>query len=344
MFPETVTENLHTLGPMFAAVWIVLIVSVLLRPQRFLNSMLLLFALLVTVVFAAGFFGHDTGARILLAGFLLAMLALFLVPALLITNGIQMIRRESLSPAHLLSLLLGLFVGVGEIATVAYVLGIRGAFPVDGGDRWVILVAATVFYFSFLVLSFVLYSVFIQILPHRMRFDYVIIHGSGLAGGERLTKLLSDRVDRAIAIYQKCRRKPIIIPSGGQGADEALSEAAAMRAYLLEHGVPEAHILPEDRSATTRENLLFSKRIIDAREGGKRTALVSSNYHIYRCLRLAREIGLKCTGVGAHVALYYWPSALIREFIAVFSTRRFLIWSLIGYLIFISPILYAMLR
>ena len=345
---ESVTEILHTMGPVLAAVWILTFACVLLRPQRFLNSMLLLFALLVTVITAAGFFGHDTGARILLGVFLLGMLSLFLVPVLLIINGVQMIRRESLSAAHLLSLALGVFVGVGEIAAVLYVLGIGGK-PLGFADTneinlWIMLVAFTVFYFSFLVLSFVIYAVFIQILPHRMQFDYVIIHGCGLAGGGRMTKLLSNRVDRAIRIYERCRRKPVIIPSGGQGADETRSEADAMKEYLLAHGIPETDILPEDRSATTMENLRNSKKLIDARPGGKRTALVSSNYHIYRCLRYAEEIGLKCTGVGAPVALYYWPSALIREFIAVFTTRRFLIWSLVGYLLFISPILYAFAR
>ena len=338
------TEYLHTMLPGFAAVWIVTILCVVLRPQRYLNSFLLMLSLLVTVVFAAGFFGHDTAGRILLGGFLLIMLALFLVPVLLVLNGVQMLRRESFSPAHVLSLALGVVVGVGEIAAVAYVLGLGGFFGLDDGRRWLLLVVFTVFYFSFLVLSFVLYTVFIQIMPHRMNFDYVIIHGCGLADGERLTKLLSNRVDKAIEIYQKCRVKPVIIPSGGRGSDEKRSEAEAMRDYLLSRGVPETHILPEDRSATTRENLLNSKRLIDERAGGKKTALVSSNYHIYRCLRLARDVDLKCTGIGAPVALYYWPSALIREFIAVFVTKRFLIWALIGYALFIGPLLLTLLR
>ena len=38
------------------------------------------------------------------------------------------------------------------------------------------------------------------------------------------------------------------------------------------------------------------------------------------------------------------PSALIREFVAVFLTKRFLIWALIGYLLFISPLLYALIQ
>lgn len=332
-------ENLQTLGPVFAVVWIVTIVCVLRRPQSFRNCFLLLAALLVTMVFISGFFGHDGGARFLLVCFILVMVGLFLVPLLLIYNGVQMIRRESFSVSHVLSLGLGIVVGIGEIAAAIYVFRIPNYAEFDYVNFWILVLACTVFYFSFLVLSFVLYTVFIQIMPHRMNFNYVIIHGCGLAGGERLTKLLSNRVDKAIEIYRKCRVKPIIIPSGGKGRDEAISEAEAMKRYLLSQGIPEDHIVPEDRSATTRENLAFSKAIIDAGKGRKKTALVSSNYHVYRCLRLAREVGLPCTGIGADVALYYWPSALIREFIAVFVEKHFLKWSLIGYVLFITPVL-----
>ena len=250
-----------------------------------------------------------------------------------------MIRRESPAPAHLLSLALGLAVGAGEIAAVIYVVVTAYHLPYEQLNFWMLAVTLTVFYFSFLVLSFVAYSVFIQILPHRMDFDYVIIHGCGLLEGERMTRLLSNRVDKAMEIYRKCRRKPILIPSGGQGPDEKISEAKAMTDHLLANGIPAEHILPEDRSQTTRENLLNSRDLILERPGRKKTALVSSNYHVYRCLRLARGLGFRCTGIGARVALYYWPSALIREFIAVFVTRGFLLWALAGCLLFLSPLL-----
>jgi uncharacterized SAM-binding protein YcdF (DUF218 family) len=302
-----------------------------------------MFSLLVTLIFVTSCFGEE-GPTFALVSFLLVMLALLLVPLLLTINGIQMIRRESLCLAHCLSLALGLFVGVGELAAIVYVLSLSGTIGAERVSLWVMLLVWTVFYFSSLVLSFVIYSIFIQVLPHRMNFNYVIIHGCGLAGGERLTRLLSNRVDKAMEIYEKCAVKPIIIPSGGQGGDEKLSEAEAMRRYLVEHGIPDEHIILEDRSATTAENLAFSKAIIDGRRGQKRTALVSSSYHVYRCLRLAKEVGLRCTGIGADVAFYYWPSALIREFVAVFLSKRFLIWSLAGYLLFVSPILYALLR
>ena len=338
---DTVIGNIQDFGPVFAAVWILTIACVLIRPQRFFNSFLLMAALAVTVLFVSGFMSDSAGDCFLLACFLLAMLALLLVPALLTANGIRMIRREGFSLSHTLSLVLGVIVGIGEIATALYVLGLSDFIRLEGSP-WVLFVSFTVFYFSYLVLCFVVYSVFIEIMPHRMDFDYVIIHGCGLVGGERLTPLLQARVDKAVEICEKCAKRPVVIPSGGQGPDEKISEAQAMKDYLLTRGIPEEQIVLEDRSATTEENLIRSKAIIDAREGRKKTALVSSNYHIYRCLRIARKLKLKCTGIGAKVAPYYWPSALIREFIAVFLTKGFLIWSLIGYLLFISPLLFAL--
>ena len=340
---NTITENLTAIGPVFAVVWIITIALTFWKPQRYFNSILLMAALMVTMIFLAGFFG-DYAGDVLMVCFIIVMIALFMVPLMLIINGIQMIRKESLCLAHLLSLGLGIVVGIGEIATVLYALGIYNTEGFGKLGLWDLFLACTVFYFSCLVLSFVIYSIFIQHMPHRMNFNYIIIHGAGLAGGECLTKLLSNRVDKAIEIYRKCRTKPVIIPSGGKGSDEKLSEAEAMKNYLMEDGIPEEDIMPEDSSATTEENILNSKALIDSREGSKKTALISSNYHIYRCMRLARKAGLKCTGIGAKVALYYWPSALIREFIAVFVTKDFFVWAMLGYLLFISPVLYAIFR
>ncbi len=340
---DRIIENLQVLGPVLATVWAVTILCVLVRPQRYFNSILLMVSLIVTMLFTAGFFEGDGIAYFLLTCFLIMMVALFLVPVFLIINGVQLLKRESLCLAHVLSLALGIFVGIGEIAAVAYVLGLSDFISLGDISPLLLLTVFTVFYFSFLVLSFVLYSVFIQIMPHLNNFNYIVIHGCGLAGGERPTKLLSNRIDKAIDVYRKCRVKPVIIPSGGQGADEKISEAQAMKNYLLEKGIPEEQILMEDRSTTTRENLIYSKQIIDGRDGKKKTALISSNYHIYRCLRLARDVGLKCTGIGADVALYYWPSALIREFIAVFLTKRFFFWAMAGYVLFIGPMIYIFL-
>lgn len=305
--------------------WGVLAVSVAYDRSRFRNVICLLFAVLTTApLFCVITGSHARGTARALT--ILALMILLWVPVVLIANGVIMYRREGHSLANLLSLLLGIVVAVGEICTFLFFI-----FPyfwaadtaefVSAGMRAVLFISLTVTYGSVIFAAFMVYTALITFLPHRRDFDYVIIHGAGLLKGRKVSKLLADRIDRAIEVYHRDPAPPMLIPSGGRGSDEDLSEAEAMEQYLLEHGIPQAHIIREDRSRTTRENLLFSKEIIDGRDGPGLTALVTSNYHVYRALSLCREIGLDCTGIGAHVAPYYWPSAVIREFAAIMSRK-----------------------
>ena len=97
---EGVLDNLRVLGPVLVLAWGLTLGFTLLRPQRFFNSMLLLFSLLMTLLFVAGFFDRDTGAWILFFSFFALLFALFLVPILLIVNGVQLLRREGFAPAY----------------------------------------------------------------------------------------------------------------------------------------------------------------------------------------------------------------------------------------------------
>ena len=340
---NTILDNMRVIFPMFAFTWMLFLALTLWRPQRFRNSFVLMAALFFTVFMFTGLFGKHMGNALLIT-FLICLFGLFLVPVLLVINGITMMKKESVSFANILSLLLGIFIGVGEISLM---FSVDFVIQYSENDLWATIltfVGFTVFYFSALVLSFVLYMLSIQIMPHRMKFDYVIIHGCGLIGGQKVSRLLANRLDTAINLYQKCKEKPILIPSGGKGADEMLSEAEAMQVYLLEHGIPSDHILMENQSATTLENLRNSQAIIKSRGKAGRIALVSSNYHVYRCLLYSKELKMKCIGVGAKVAWYYWPSAVIREFVAVFTRKPHIVWILCGYLIFIGvPFGYSIL-
>ena len=328
-------ENVRELLPILGGLWAVLILLCILRPQRLFNSFWLLMTLAATAVTLAAMFGeHAPLVLVIMAG--LIATALLMVPALLICNGVVMMRKEGRSLSNILSLLLGVFVGVGEIALLIWL--VLNAFTQVHRtvSLLLIFVGLSVFYVSVLILTFVIYMLFIQLVPHLFRFDYIIIHGCGLIDGERVSKLLANRVDKAIQLFKRSKDRAFLLPSGGQGGDEKISEAQAMKNYLLERGIPEEQILMEDQSTTTEENLRYSRKIIDSREGRKRIALVTSNYHVYRCLLLARELKIRCAGVGAKVAWYYWPSAVIREFAAVFSQPLYLILGVVGFFVFVG--------
>ena len=275
-----------------------------------------------------------------------ALLFLLIVPFFLIYNGIVMIRKEGKHLSQLLSLGLGIVILLGEAAFVATVFGFylsdrvpteadfyHSAYYITGA-----IISVSVIYGSVAFLIFMIYTLFLQLIPRKKDFDYVIIHGAGLLDGKRVSKLLADRLDKAIEVYRKDPTPPKLIPSGGQGEDESLSEAEAMRAYLIEKGIPESDIILESQSTTTLENLQYSKQILDRMEGRKYTALVTSNYHVYRALRYCRKIHLTCTGIGSHVAFYYWPSALIREFIAIHAEKKHAVIFIAGWLLCIAAI------
>ncbi len=275
-----------------------------------------------------------------------ALLFLLIVPLFLIYNGIVMIRREGRHASQLLSLALGVMILVGEAAFIHTVLGfyLSDRFPTEAAfyhsASYVIgaVISASVIYVSAAFLVFMVYILFLQVLPRKKDFDFVIIHGAGLLEGKRISKLLADRLDKAIEVYRSDPTPTKLIPSGGQGRDESLPEAEAMRAYLIEKGIPAEDIIPESRSATTLENLQFSKQILDRAGGRRYTALVTSNYHVYRALRYCRKIGLPCIGIGSHVAFYYWPSALIREFIAIHAEKKHAVIFVLGWLLCVAAV------
>ena len=207
-------------------------------------------------------------------------------------------------------------------------------------------------WFSFTFVALLFYSWLYRILPRHRQYDYIIIHGAGL-DGPRPTPLLAGRIDKALELWNKQHQHGKFVASGGQGADEIVSEAQAMRDYLLEKGVPADAILMEDKSTTTWENLRYSLAIINAdRATGVdatssaavasrdvttaasdastsdasgtaasssdfTTAVVTSDFHVFRCAEYAHNLGIKADGIGSHTKGWYWPTAFIREFIAI---------------------------
>ncbi len=165
---------------------------------------------------------------------------------------------------------------------------------------------------------YLFYSWMYQMLPVKKQVDYIIVLGSGIRS-EEVPPLLKSRLDKGLEYYHK-NKDAYIVVSGGQGADEPVSEAFAMKKYLLSQGVPDERILVEDRSTTTLENMKFSKEVIAQhwQKAGTPSVLFSTNnYHVLRGAIYARKAGLKAEGVGAPTAFYFLPSALIREYIAM---------------------------
>lgn len=154
--------------------------------------------------------------------------------------------------------------------------------------------------------------------------DFIIVLGSGLIN-DKVPPLLASRINKAIDFYRKqaaISSPPTIIFSGGQGPDENLPEAEAMQMYAVEKGIPIEHTIQENRSVNTYQNMLFSKQIMDSLKDKYRSIFTTNNFHLFRAGLYARQAGLKSQGIGSKTAFYYWPNAMIREYIAIVVMGR----------------------
>lgn len=105
--------------------------------------------------------------------------------------------------------------------------------------------------------------------------------------------LLRDRLDTALDYLEEHPELPVLV-TGGKGDDEHISEAQAMRDYLVEHGIDESRITMEDRSRNTKQNLIFSKDVLrqqDKEPGELHILAVSSGFHLARIGMLAHRFG-----------------------------------------------------
>lgn len=295
-----------------------LVLSMIKEARRFRNAMLLMLTLLTFFIWIFFATKNSPAQEYILFGLMAVTVFLVLiVPMLLIYNGFLMIRREGFSLSSLLAALFAVFIFGGELALFIWLI-------TDLPDHltWVsvalLMIGYTVFYISFVFLAFMFYSTGIRWLPRRVDYDYIIVLGCGLINGDQVSRLLGDRLDKAYKVFDRSMSACKIICSGGQGPDETVSEAEAMKNYLIEtHGVSPKDIILEDRSVNTMENLKNSQAIIQKRGGRQLCAIVSSGYHIMRADIYASRLNFPATGIGAHTALYYWPSAMIREYAAL---------------------------
>jgi uncharacterized SAM-binding protein YcdF (DUF218 family) len=326
------------------AAFALFVVGVFRDPRSFSNSVLLGLALALAAFGAVEHLADEPGRRahlLLLALLVVVALGPFLVAAFLVSNGVTVIRKERLRPANLLSLAAGLVILAVLGGTVAAAR--LGSFRVTLATG----IADLLFgYVSFLLVSYVIYAfIYGRLSTLFASADFVIVLGAGLKRDGRPTPLLAKRLNRGYEVFTALSRAggdagdgggpgrgdggaPMIIVSGGKGSDERISEADSMFTYLTGLGVPPGRIMLEDLSRTTEENLRFSRRLIDhvwpdgPDAAEPRCVIVTSNFHVFRAAMLAQRLGIRGQVTGAPVAGYYWPSAMLREFAAVFLGHK----------------------
>ena len=246
------------------------------------------------------------------------LLAVFAV--LTAVSNVVLMRHEGVRLANML----GILVAAGIVGGALIGIGLsnsRLTFPM----RNVLcnVYAGLFVYFECLLTATVIRA--LEAGKHEPSYDkdYIIILGCRIRQDGTLYPLIRGRVDRAIEFAQAQEaatgKAAVLVPSGGQGSDEPMSEAEAMADYIRSKGMSDDRILVENRSQTTKENLDFSRSLIREREENPKTAFSTSSYHVCRGGILAEEMGWNIDGMGSRTKWYFWPNAFLREFIGLLA-------------------------
>ena len=127
--------------------------------------------------------------------------------------------------------------------------------------------------------------------------DCIIILGAGI-WEDKPSPMLEDRLLEGIKLYQNSVSDKIIM-SGDHGRRE-YDEVNIMKNYAIEKGIPSENIFMDHAGFSTYESIYRAKDIFEA----KKVVIVTQEYHLYRALYIANQLGLEAYGVRADPRQY----------------------------------------
>jgi uncharacterized SAM-binding protein YcdF (DUF218 family) len=120
--------------------------------------------------------------------------------------------------------------------------------------------------------------------------DAIVVFGAAEYSG-RPSPVLRARLDRAYDLF-KLGLAPVVITTGGSGADPSFSEGGVGRDYLVHRGIPERDVIAETQGSDTAQS---AQRVgVILRANGLHSCLaVSDEYHVFRIKVLLEHEGMR---------------------------------------------------
>lgn len=136
-----------------------------------------------------------------------------------------------------------------------------------------------------------------------------IVFGAGVRPDGRLSRMLADRVNAAVELYQLGRARKLLMTGDNSRAE--YDEVTAMRRYAVERGVPEEDITLDYAGFSTYESCYRARAIF----GVTQAVLVTQRYHLPRAVYTCRQLGVEAIGLGTPDWGEY-PQALLLTYTA----------------------------
>jgi len=125
-----------------------------------------------------------------------------------------------------------------------------------------------------------------------------IVFGAAVYGNGRLSPVLRDRVETAVALYHNGQVSRLIM-SGGP-ASERYDEPGAMMSYAVDRGVDPADITTDHGGLRTYDTCYRARYVFDVRDA----VLVTQAFHLPRALLTCDGLGVRAVGAVADQQTY----------------------------------------
>lgn len=149
----------------------------------------------------------------------------------------------------------------------------------------------------------------------------IIVLGCRVDGDEP-SSMLMRRADAALSYLQEHPACDIIV-TGSTGRWATISEAEAIKRYLVNHGVDENRIYLDEYATNTDENLKYSADIIRQNNLSDNVVIATDRFHQYRAARFAQKYGLTSSPLPCTTEFAYSFSFWCREVLAVIRSIVF---------------------
>lgn len=124
-----------------------------------------------------------------------------------------------------------------------------------------------------------------------------LVLGAKVHKGGRLSDMLRDRMETAIALYHAGTVDALLLSGDGRGE---WSEVKYMKLYAMEKGVPEDAILEDPEGFSTYESMSRAKELYHLDS----LVIVTQKYHLYRAIYIAEDLDMDAKGASADLETY----------------------------------------
>ena len=145
------------------------------------------------------------------------------------------------------------------------------------------------------------------------KYDAIVVLGASIKTDGTPSNMLEDRLRGAVELYKK-GIAPKIIVTGDRSSDD-YDETASMKKYCVSHGVPIKDIIIDGKGYSTYESMHNVVNEMNI----KSIIVVTQQYHTYRAVYTARQMGADADGFSTNYRDYIYAAQVhrdIREFAA----------------------------